>query len=256
MLQYNMEQTHQIQEFPGFPVLLKQSLSLYKKGFRFFVPILLISLIVDLLLILIYLNNQVNTSIFAVFGLFSAPSLILSFLLALILPIAMRSITQVSMIKLLSKLNHDDPDISVSKILKDSVPYVIPLIFVNIFIKLATTVGFALLIIPGILVTIWTSLSAFTLILENQKGLKALERSRFYVKGYGGVIFLYTIGMLIFLIPIVIPGLLFPSKEFRIWLSLYGSVVSIIISPISLGFSYLIYEHLKKVKSGQQAVDK
>ena len=97
--------------------------------------------------------------------------------------------------------------------------------------------GFILLIIPGIIFSVWFCFSSFVLIFEGVRGLKALKKSKELAKGYWWPIFgrlaaLMIAAILVSMIPVV------------------GDAISFIsVAPFGLIYMYLLYEDIKKKKA-------
>lgn len=60
---------------------------------------------------------------------------------------------------------------------------ILSFLFVSIFSSLIIGIGFLLLIIPGIMFLTWYQFAQYTLLIDNQHGLKALKTSKELVKG-------------------------------------------------------------------------
>lgn len=109
--------------------------------------------------------------------------------------------------------------------------------------------GFLLLVVPGIIFSIWFSMATFVLIAENLKGMNAILKSREYVKGKTGAvlwrgIFIWIIFSIVSLGPILALTLLkVPYGPFLI-----GLVASLFLTPLLMIYSFLIYTHLKNLK--------
>ncbi|MDO8530009.1 MAG: hypothetical protein Q7S10_01170 [bacterium] len=97
--------------------------------------------------------------------------------------------------------------------------------------------GFILLIIPGIIFSVWVCFSSFVLIFEGVRGLKAIKKSKELVKGYWWPIFgrlaaLTVAAILVSMIPVV------------------GDAINLIcVAPFGLIYMYLLYEDIKKKKT-------
>lgn len=110
--------------------------------------------------------------------------------------------------------------------------------------------GLFLFFVPGLIFFIWFSLASFVFISENKKGWSALMASKGYVRGnWRGVfwrflcigtlayLFLYLFNMLA--VFTAVPGI---EK-------IYFYVGYILMSPMVIIYSFLIYENLKKLHS-------
>ena len=111
--------------------------------------------------------------------------------------------------------------------------------------------GYGLFFIPGIIFSVWFSLSLYVLLDENEKGMNALLKSREYVRGrWWGVAWRLFFGLMLGIIPYAIvafavialtPGI--PSAE-----ELVAALVTILWLPFYSIYSYLIYRGLRDEK--------
>lgn len=103
------------------------------------------------------------------------------------------------------------------------------------------TGGFLLLVIPGVIFSIWFLFSQFILAKEDEHGMNALLKSKEYVKGYWFDVFLRI--FLVWLISGVLGMIPF-----------IGPVLSFVFFPFIMIYTYLIYDDLKSMK-GDVAYD-
>jgi hypothetical protein len=83
----------------------------------------------------------------------------------------------------------------------------IPYIWAGFLVGLVTLGGFLLFIIPGIIMSVMLTLTAYSVVAENKRGLDALIQSWHYVKGHGMAVFGRMLAMgLILLVLIMIVG--------------------------------------------------
>jgi len=109
--------------------------------------------------------------------------------------------------------------------------------------------GLFLLIIPGIIFSIWYCLAEFTLVFEELKVKDALLKSREYIKNHFAevfwrLLFLSIIGILISQIPYLINLFIPTPLIFKI--NVY--IFSILLNPLRIIYLFLIYQNLKKHK--------
>jgi hypothetical protein len=152
---------------------------------------------------------------------------------------------------------------SVDGAYKKSLQMLIPFIWVSGLVTLVTLGGFFLLVIPGILLSIWLSLSLYVLFAEKRRGISALVISWHYVKGYWGAVFwrylFFSIVILLITLAAVFltggptiltslksggrPEVSFASQFFNIIFNHF------LIVPLSIIYSYGIYRSLKEIKA-------
>ncbi len=130
-----------------------------------------------------------------------------------------------------------------------------PYIWVYFLLTIIITGGFLLFIIPGILFSIWFSLSLFVLIFEEKKGFDTLFRSKQLVKGkfWGVLLRFLTLGLIVgiglFLILLSISfGI--ENKQIVEGISkLLGYLLRLFILPFFLIYGFLIYQNLREIKT-------
>lgn len=99
------------------------------------------------------------------------------------------------------------------------------------------TGGFLLLIIPGIIFSVWFFLSQFALAAEDERGMRALLKSKAYMKGRFFEVFLrlfvvWIVSAIIGMVPVL------------------GAVLSILFVPFMMIYSWLIYDDLRPKSGG------
>jgi hypothetical protein len=102
------------------------------------------------------------------------------------------------------------------------------------------TGGFLLLIIPGVISMVWFAFAQFILASEDERGMKALLKSKEYVRGKWFDVFL---------------------RLFVIWIMsacvgmvpVMGPIVSLLFFPFVMIFIYLVYLDLKEIKGDGMA---
>lgn len=126
---------------------------------------------------------------------------------------------------------------------------IIPSLWLSILYGLIIIVGLILLIIPGIVFSVWYFFAIYILVSEDLRGRKALSRSKELVSGnFGKVLWRLLIGMIIavagnYLFDFLIINILqAPSflKDIFTWA----------IFPFLIIYYFLLYENLKSLKEG------
>lgn len=110
-----------------------------------------------------------------------------------------------------------------------------------------------LLIIPGIIFSVYYSFAVYAFFFEGQKGIKAIKRSKALVKGYwwpvAGRVLGLSLIIWLFMMLVSIPGMM-AVEDSWFW-NLWNAVVQIIsylIGPMTMLFSYKIYRDLVNIK--------
>lgn len=113
--------------------------------------------------------------------------------------------------------------------------------------------AFLPLIIPGLILSVWFMFSIYVVVFENLGGLKAMMRSREYVKGrwwavlgrqmYGSLIYLGIIIILSTVTAILSGG----NKETAKSLENLVNLILLPLTPLFMVYAYLIYKNLKAI---------
>jgi len=110
-----------------------------------------------------------------------------------------------------------------------------------------------LLIIPGIIFSIFYSFAVYAFVFEGKKGMAAIRRSKELVKNYwwpvAGRVLAFSFLILLFSEVIAMP--LDMVEKYSLWWHIWNAIFQIIgfiIGPIALLFSYKIYQDLVNIK--------
>lgn len=128
-----------------------------------------------------------------------------------------------------------DDTLSVGRALGKGWPRVWGLMWLLSILGFLTTGGYLLFFIPGILFTVWFIFGQFIFIEDNDRGMRALLKSKEFVKGYGFDVFARL--FLVWLISTVL-GII----------PLAGPVLSFLFVPFGMILSYILYQELKTIK--------
>jgi len=151
---------------------------------------------------------------------------------------------------LLVKSNYEGNELALFKEAKN---FVFPYIGLALLTALFIILWSLLLIIPGIIFSVFYSFAIYAFFFEGKKGLAAIKRSKQLVKDYFWAVFgrLIFSGIVIWLFTMIIstPLLMVPEKSFfwEIWNGVV-QLISILTGPIVLIFSYQIYQDLVRIK--------
>jgi hypothetical protein len=113
--------------------------------------------------------------------------------------------------------------------------------------------GFMLLIVPGYLFIGWFILSYYVLVIDQHRGLAALQASKHYVVNFWwatmGRLFVFGLLMIPLLLIVVVASLLISSVPgLQIVEPFISTAASLILTPIQIIYLYLIYHYLKQIK--------
>ncbi|MFA5001078.1 MAG: hypothetical protein WC531_02495 [Candidatus Paceibacterota bacterium] len=137
------------------------------------------------------------------------------------------------------------------------------LIWVAILATFIVGGGYWLFLIPGIILTVWLMFAQVLVLVENEKGMKAIVKSREYTRGYfwpilGRYVLMAIAVTLVYAILMFLVGLVtrqLGGLSFAILNSLLGVIVSVLVTPWAVIYLYLVYENLKQIKGGSVVVN-
>jgi hypothetical protein len=128
-----------------------------------------------------------------------------------------------------------------------------PYVWLSLLTTILVILWMFLLIIPGLIFSIFYSFAVYAFFFEGKRGMEAIRRSRTLVKGYFWPVFgrVALLGFIIWIFTMVIsiPLYIMPKESigYDTW-SVIVQIISFLIGPIALLFSYNIYSDLVKLK--------
>jgi hypothetical protein len=219
--------------------LIKNTWEIYKKNFWNYCGIILVPIGINILALVIILISGVGGFYFWEAGggfIFILISLIVYFTLI---------VSHMWGVTALTYAVVSDHKIGIFESFKKSKHLILSFFWIGILTTLAVSLGFILLIIPGIIFAIWFQFSTYILIKENKKGTQALSSSRKLVEGYwwsvfGRIVVSIIIGFLISFVCGIVPFI--------------GSFLAVVLLyPFTIIYSYLIYKNIKEIKQPKVA---
>ena len=135
--------------------------------------------------------------------------------------------------------------------------FIIPAVIASLLAGLAILGGFILLIIPGIIFSVWFAFALYAVVLDGQKDIGALRFSKKLVKGrWWGTLWRFILPALIY---IVLSGILqapfsyLANSSNSVIISYIAlimvSLVSIVLTPFVASAQTILYLELKKTKT-------
>lgn len=236
-----------IPSLPGATEIFSQAWTIYKQRLGTFLGILIIPILSAAAVLAIFSGSLVS-SIFLFFSKFSLAGIGLFILLAILFFIINFTGQIWGQTALLYAIKDSQEKIGVVESYRRGWRKIISYWWVSLLVGLITTGGFFLLVVPGIIFSIWFSLATFILIAEDLTGMKALLKSREYVRGKWGSIFwrfLFINGLsLVASAPIFIFSFLkipFTEEASRF-------IIGLFLTPLVTTYSFLIYSNLRALK--------
>ena len=148
-------------------------------------------------------------------------------------------------------------DSSVSDLVDQTWPVVVPLIGAGILAGIGIAIGFVLLIIPGlILLTIW-SVIAPVIVVEHSGAIDAFGRSRALVKGHGWQVFgvIFVVYLIVTIVGIVLGLIGAGISDTFAMRALFSLIASTLTAPIAALAASTIYFNLIALQGESAAMD-
>lgn len=230
--------------------LLENSVNVWWKNLKKFVQIYLWGLVYSIIPLIIILVTVIGLTFYAksINPPLAGALMVLSVLSVLV--VMYFSIQAYAGIFLLVKKDFQGEPKELFKEAKDSIiPYITLTVLTAILLLLWTL----LLIIPGIIFSIFYSMAIYVYFFEGKTGMEAIKRSKELVKGYwwavAGRFGFLALVIWIFSVIISIPMFLVDegSLFWQIWDALV-QIISMLIGPIAILFSYSVYQDLVKIE--------
>ncbi len=234
---------------PGVSAIFGQTWNIYKQRLGTFLGIIVIPMLIMMVVTAIFFVAGGSLGIVFLFSKFTAGSIGLFILLALLFFIIISVIQAWGQVALLYAIKDNSERIGIIESYKRGWHKILSYFWVYLLVSLVVFGGFLLLIVPGILFAVWFSFAIFILVAENLKGVKALSKSKEYVKGHWwGVFwrffFIEAVISIIYLIFIPIFSLLkIPFAP------IIGEFIAILfLTPFGMTYLFMIYNNLKALK--------
>ncbi|MEA2064852.1 MAG: hypothetical protein U9O66_00965 [Patescibacteria group bacterium] len=235
--------------------LLKKSLEIYQQKFWKFVgmncvPILgflPLAIVLGLFAIAtIVFQNSANTIMVSIINIILGLLGIISVLVA----IYIGTISQIGLLVLLKNFSSEQ---KIKEAFKEAMNYFWSYVVIGAITAIFVILWSLLFIIPGIIFAVYYSFSKYTLIFEGYKSMSALKRSKELIKNYwwavvGRQLFVCLI-LVLFVLFLSIPELFAEKGSIANIISqIFSNLIYLLISPIVLIYSVLIYKDLVEIK--------
>jgi hypothetical protein len=228
---------------PSAKTIFGQAWDLYKKRLGTFLGVLIIPMLIMAVFFILAKDVFLDTSSFL--SKFTTEK----FIFLSILFIIVLFITQIwGQTALLYAIKDSQEGIGVIESYRRGWPKIFSYFWTSFLAGFMVFVGFLLLIVPGIIFSVWFSLAIFVLIAENLTGMDALMKSKEYVKGrwgsvFGRLFFITAISQLIYFAPSFLGFLKIPFAE-----RILPLIIGLFLGPMVMSYMFLLYKHLTLTK--------
>jgi hypothetical protein len=139
------------------------------------------------------------------------------------------------------------------EIFKETKKYFWSYLWLSVLTTIFVLLWALLLIIPGIIFSVFYSFAVYAFFFEDLKGMAAVKRSVSLVKNYWWAVFgrFIVIAIVLWIFTVIISIPLYFTDDKSIFFSFWNSIIQIInflIGPISLLYFYQIYKDLVIIK--------
>jgi hypothetical protein len=229
--------------------LIKSSIDLYKKHFRMFIEYS----------ILVYAPPIITAGIsYFLLTYMLWAGTILTYVLSIILTLAGGIISfwfSISFFRIIATCREGKAPKSIKLEINTALKLLWPAILASIIAGLAVLGGFVLLIVPGIIFSLWFSFTLLAVALDNKKGVDALRVSKKLVSGrWWGVLWrillpglLYLVVSFVVELPFEILANVSPSITTVAIATIVTAITTLVITPFITTVHTILYLELKKV---------
>jgi len=229
--------------------LLGRSWGVLKDNFWRFIGMMLIPVLGVLPLAVVFILNGVLTFLGAdnLVVMFLKYILVLVGIISVIFLIVMAIISQVGLFVLIKSLPER---VAIKTAFFEAKKIAWRFFVLNLLTGLLVFGWTLLLLIPGLIAVVNYCFALWILVSEGRGGIGAIKGSRELVRGYWWAVAgrLLCLQLLIFVV-IATPTLFIKNDTFLVAWGLVSQLISFISTPLSLAYSYFMYQDLKRIKN-------
>ncbi len=250
-----MDNQEQVRVLSSASQIFSQAWSLYKQKFSTFVGIVFVpTLLLSVLGFIFASSTSFDPAVFqskiSLDGYFPVLG---PFLLLYVFSFFINAWVQIALIYV---VKDNGEDIGILEAYKRSWRKILSFWWVAMLTSFIMMGGAILFIIPGIIFAVWFSLSLFVLIVEDERGLNALLKSKQYVDAkWGGVAWrLIFIGIVFWLITVLISfGIVLVMSVLKFIPFVFGPqiieiILGTVLTPLFVLYLFFLYKNLKELK--------
>ncbi len=227
-------------KLPSLKSLITESFQFYLSSWRLLIWLIILPILATALIVI--LVGVIMVTILSVTGgelvTGRIPYLIPPALVALIGLIIVSSLGKIALIKAIDLQGQ----INTKELIRLSWPLVGKYILLQILLGLTIIGGFILLVIPGIIFSVWFSFTPFILIAEGIGGRAAFRQSKAYVKGkFWGIL-----GRMVFLIVVMALATGISSAIDQQIVTIVVQLIStLVLAPLATIYTFKLYQGAK-----------
>ena len=227
------------QTLPNPDVILGEAWGIYKKRFKTLVGIMLIPFVAIVVM---------GAVLFASFIL-EIPSISL-YVLAFIAFLGLAVVGFWGQIALLFSVMDEGGSLGIKSAYRLSWPYLLSFFWISLLVGCVIVGGYLLFIIPGIIFSVWFSFALYAARADGVRGMDALMRSKEYVRGQWGKVFLSVLLLMLFAFVFSIALEVVAAMMQTPWMvDVLSAIFNIFFTPFAFLYMYLIFKYLKQTKS-------
>lgn len=235
--------------FPGAIDTLKEAWSIYKSRVKTFLGVMVFPMLLVAAMAVVLASGGIFS--FAVISKdFMLGKTIILILLGLVFILSMIIIHAWGQIALIQAVSESGQGIGVREAYRKSKNKIASYFWISLITGFITLGGFLLFIIPGFIFSIWFSMSLFVLVAEDQRGMDALLKSKYYIKGHAwAVLWRFFVVGLVSVLFSIIPSMIFDSINLQYVDGIVNFIFGLFFTPFLVTYTFVMYKNLKRIKS-------
>lgn len=241
---------------PSFRDLVRQSWSIYTSRFKRLLLLIVLTFMVSLLGVIGSVPAIMGiTFALGKGGMAGIGTMTASIVWAVAMLVTMILVSVALQIAMIFGISEEGENVSTQELVRKSLPFVLPYLWVSILTGLAVLAGFVMLIIPGIVFSLWFWMSTFLVIFENERGIESMRKSRGYMKGLMKPVLWRFLGLILLVVLVsiaagIVSSILHLDQDNNIISVIFNSI----LSPFFVAYSYLLYRAVRRMNSEPEVV--
>lgn len=232
--------------------LLKQAFNVYKKKIGVILGIEIVPTLVMVALSVVFAGSAMLFAISELGSMLGVVGMIAAIFLFVVVIVVIQTWSQTA---LLYAIKDGLENIGVMESFRRGWHKILSFWWVSVLFMAVILGGTLLLVVPGIIVAVFVSLSVYVVVAEDEKGMAALLKSREYVRGrwwgvFGRLLFLFAFSMIVsWILAFVVALLNVPL----IATPIINLVSLLFLTPLYVIYLFLMYGNLKSLRGDLSA---